>query len=86
MGIAWPVQGTRRSEAPMLYYYTAIEHQPAANTATTECTWLIQQGRRDNPRAPAGDWRLFWSVRAQATLTNCCECSCGTPATPARGE
>ena len=49
------------SEAPMLYYYTGIEHHPTANTATTECTWLIQQSRRDSAREPAGEWRLFWS-------------------------
>ncbi|WGS50979.1 glycosyl transferase [Paraburkholderia sp. D15] len=49
------------SEAPMLYYYTGIEHHPAADTRSTECTWLIMQSRRDNAKTPAGDWRLFWS-------------------------
>ncbi|MDR6445719.1 4-amino-4-deoxy-L-arabinose transferase-like glycosyltransferase [Paraburkholderia terricola] len=53
--------GLGESEAPMLYYYTGIEHQPTANAATTECTWLIDQSRRDRTRAPAGEWRLFWS-------------------------
>jgi hypothetical protein len=45
----------------MLEYYTGIEHRPTADTGTTECTWLIVGSRRDNPRTPAGDWRLFWS-------------------------
>jgi hypothetical protein len=50
------------SEAPMLYYYTGIEHQPTADTRSTACTWLIMQSRRDNAKAPEGDdWRLFWS-------------------------
>jgi 4-amino-4-deoxy-L-arabinose transferase-like glycosyltransferase len=53
--------GLGESEAPMLYYYTGIEHQPVADTRTTQCTWLIQQSRRDNAREPAGEWRLFWS-------------------------
>ncbi|MFM0738931.1 glycosyl transferase [Paraburkholderia xenovorans] len=53
--------GLGESEAPMLYYYTGIEHQPTANPAATGCTWLITQSRRSNARAPAGDWRLFWS-------------------------
>ncbi|ABE29740.1 putative membrane protein [Paraburkholderia xenovorans LB400] len=53
--------GLGESEAPMLYYYTGIEHQPAADTAATACTWLIQQSRRDTARQPAGEWRLFWS-------------------------
>jgi hypothetical protein len=45
----------------MLDYYTSIEHQPTANTRTTACTWLIVERRRNNARAPAGEWRLFWS-------------------------
>ena len=53
--------GLGESEAPMLYYYTGIEHQPSADTRTTACTWLIEESRRDNVRAPAGEWRLFWS-------------------------
>jgi 4-amino-4-deoxy-L-arabinose transferase-like glycosyltransferase len=53
--------GLGESEAPMLEYYTGIEHRPTADTGTTECTWLIVGSRRDNPRTPAGDWRLFWS-------------------------
>ncbi|OAJ57017.1 ArnT family glycosyltransferase [Paraburkholderia ginsengiterrae] len=53
--------GLGESEAPMLYYYSGIEHRPTADTSATECTWLIQQSRRDNAREPAGEWRLFWS-------------------------
>ncbi|CAB3722409.1 Undecaprenyl phosphate-alpha-4-amino-4-deoxy-L-arabinose arabinosyl transferase [Paraburkholderia sediminicola] len=74
------------SEAPMLYYYTGIEHQPTTNTAATECTWLIQQGRRDNPRAPAGDWRLFWSGARPGDTDELLRVFVRTPATPARGE
>ncbi|CAB3791454.1 Undecaprenyl phosphate-alpha-4-amino-4-deoxy-L-arabinose arabinosyl transferase [Paraburkholderia ultramafica] len=67
MNIEWNVgdcmasAGLGESEAPMLAYYTGIEHQPAADTRNTECTWLIEQSRRDNARQPAGEWRLFWS-------------------------
>ncbi|CAB3720773.1 ArnT family glycosyltransferase [Paraburkholderia rhynchosiae] len=53
--------GLGESEAPMLDYYAGIEHQPVADTRTTECTWLIVESRRGNARMPAGDWRLFWS-------------------------
>ncbi|WP_233829086.1 ArnT family glycosyltransferase [Paraburkholderia sp. ZP32-5] len=49
------------SEAPMLYYYTGIEHRPNEDSRTTSCTWLIEESRRANPRPPPGDWRLFWS-------------------------
>jgi hypothetical protein len=53
--------GLGESEAPMLYYYTGIEHQPTTDTRTTACTWLIEQSRRDDAQAPAGEWRLYWS-------------------------
>jgi 4-amino-4-deoxy-L-arabinose transferase-like glycosyltransferase len=53
--------GLGESEAPMLYYYTGIEHQPTTDTASTGCTWLIQQSRRDTARQPSGEWHLFWS-------------------------
>ncbi len=53
--------GLGESEAPMLYYYTGIEHQPTADTRTTACTWLIVESHRGSTRAPAGEWRLFWS-------------------------
>jgi 4-amino-4-deoxy-L-arabinose transferase-like glycosyltransferase len=78
--------GLGESEAPMLYYYTGIEHQPVANTATTECTWLIDQGRRDNARAPAGDWRLFWSGARPGDTGELLRVFVRTPAKPADGE
>lgn len=53
--------GLGESEAPMLYYFTGIEHRPAVDTRNTACTWLIADSRRDNARTPAGEWRLFWS-------------------------
>jgi hypothetical protein len=53
--------GLGESEAPMLYYYTGIEHHPVADTRDTACTWLIQESRRDSARTPQGEWRLFWS-------------------------
>ncbi|MEX3897218.1 glycosyl transferase [Paraburkholderia sp. JPY432] len=53
--------GLGESEAPMLFYYTGIVHQPSEDPRTTACTWLIEQSRRDNARPPAGEWRLFWS-------------------------
>jgi 4-amino-4-deoxy-L-arabinose transferase-like glycosyltransferase len=79
-------KGLGESEAPMLYYYTGIEHQPVANTAATECTWLIDQSRRDNARAPAGDWRLFWSGARPGDTDELLRVFVRTPATPARGE
>ncbi|MBU7437698.1 ArnT family glycosyltransferase [Paraburkholderia fungorum] len=78
--------GLGESEAPMLYYYTGIEHQPVANTATTECTWLIDQGRRENARAPAGDWRLFWSGARPGDTGELLRVFVRTPAKPADGE
>ncbi|MFM0248593.1 ArnT family glycosyltransferase [Paraburkholderia sediminicola] len=78
--------GLGESEAPMLYYYAGIEHQPVANTATTECTWLIEQSRRDNARAPAGDWRLFWSGARPGDTDELLRVFVRTPATPAHGE
>ncbi|MFM0209859.1 glycosyl transferase [Paraburkholderia sediminicola] len=78
--------GLGESEAPMLYYYTGIVHQPAANTATTGCTWLIDQSRRDNPRTPAGDWRLFWSGARPGDTDELLRVFVRTPATPAHGE
>jgi 4-amino-4-deoxy-L-arabinose transferase-like glycosyltransferase len=78
--------GLGESEAPMLYYYIGIEHQPVANTATTECTWLIEQSRRDNARTPAGDWRLFWSGARPGDTDELLRVFVRTPATPTRGE
>ncbi|MFL9868317.1 glycosyl transferase [Paraburkholderia fungorum] len=78
--------GLGESEAPMLYYYTGIEHQPVANTATTECTWLIDQSRRDNPRVPKGDWRLFWSGARPGDTDELLRVFVRTPATPTQDE
>jgi 4-amino-4-deoxy-L-arabinose transferase-like glycosyltransferase len=53
--------GLGESEAPMLYYFTGVEHQPTANTDTTECTWLIIQSHRADAKQPSGDWQPYWS-------------------------
>ncbi|WP_233800432.1 ArnT family glycosyltransferase [Paraburkholderia sp. HP33-1] len=53
--------GLGESEAPMLYYYTGIEHRPSEDPRTTACTWLIVESRHDNARQPAGEWQLFWT-------------------------
>jgi 4-amino-4-deoxy-L-arabinose transferase-like glycosyltransferase len=78
--------GLGESEAPMLYYYTGIVHQPTANLATTECTWLIEQSGRGDPPAPEGDWRLFWSGVRPGDTGELLRVFIRTPATPARGE
>lgn len=78
--------GLGESEAPMLYYYTGIEHQPIANTGTTRCTWLIEESRRDNARAPAGDWRLFWSGARPGDTEELLQVFVRPRATPAHGE
>ncbi|MEA3129357.1 MAG: hypothetical protein QOF46_1152 [Paraburkholderia sp.] len=78
--------GLGESEAPMLYYYTGIEHQPAANTAATACTWLIEESRRDSARTPAGDWQLFWSGARPGDTDELLRVFVRTPATPTRGE
>src|SRR5450830_102198 len=47
------------SEAPMLFYYTGILHQPIDATRQTNCRWAIVQ----NPHGegtPAGQWKQFW--------------------------
>ena len=49
------------SEAPMLYYFTGVLHQPILNAADTACTWLIVGGRRDDAKSPGDGWRLYWS-------------------------
>ncbi|CAE6703026.1 ArnT family glycosyltransferase [Paraburkholderia haematera] len=74
------------SEAPMLYYYTGIEHRPTANTATTECTWLIEETRRDNAGAPGGDWRLFWTGARPGDNNELLRVFVRTPSTPAHGK
>lgn len=52
--------GLGESEAPMLYYFAGIEHVPT-DPATTECTWLIVESRRNDARSPGDGWQLFWS-------------------------
>jgi len=49
------------SEAPMLYYYTGIVHQPNEDPRTTACTWFIEESRRDHAPLPPDGWKLFWS-------------------------
>jgi hypothetical protein len=55
-------QNLGESEAPMLYYYTGILHQPIDATGTTECRWVIQQTPGVTHR-PKGQWTLFWEGR-----------------------
>lgn len=53
--------GLGESEAPMLYYFTGIQHRPVANPADTACTWLIVQGLRAVTPEPGAEWQPFWS-------------------------
>ncbi|WP_244145411.1 ArnT family glycosyltransferase [Paraburkholderia mimosarum] len=78
--------GLGESEAPMLYYYTGIEHRPSADTRNTECTWLIVESRRDNVRAPAGEWRLFWSGARPGDTDELLRVFVRTPAAAPRGR
>jgi hypothetical protein len=52
------------SEAPMLYYFAGILHEPLADTETdadtTRCRWLIVQGRKTHFE-PGTDWTPVWS-------------------------
>ncbi|TWC68144.1 glycosyltransferase family 39 protein [Herbaspirillum sp. SJZ099] len=50
------------SEAPMLYYYTGILHQPIDGINKTGCNWVILQTPGLAP-LPEGDWTLFWEGR-----------------------
>ncbi|WDZ95454.1 glycosyl transferase [Herbaspirillum sp. WKF16] len=52
-------QNLGESEAPMLYYYTGILHQPIDNIGRTACNWLIQ-GAPHQPALPPGEWKQFW--------------------------
>jgi len=47
------------SEAPMLFYYTGILHQPIDAAMKTECRWLLVQTPAPQGM-PAGDWKPFW--------------------------
>lgn len=55
-------QALGESEAPMLFYYTGILHQPVAGHARTHCRWLIQE-MPEATRHPHGHWVLFWEGR-----------------------
>lgn len=52
------------SEAPMLYYYTGILHQPIDGIAHTQCNWVILQTPGVAPH-PYGHWTLFWEGRRE---------------------
>ncbi|KVE39193.1 ArnT family glycosyltransferase [Burkholderia sp. TSV86] len=53
--------GLGESEAPMLYYFSGILHQPADQPDASACTWLIVQGARDHPPKLDDTWQPFWS-------------------------
>ncbi|MBG7622298.1 glycosyl transferase [Herbaspirillum sp. AP02] len=55
-------QNLGESEAPMLYYYTGVLHQPIDSAGTTECRWVIQQTPGVAHR-PKGHWTLYWEGR-----------------------
>ncbi|MBO9536687.1 glycosyl transferase [Herbaspirillum sp.] len=52
-------QNIGESEAPMLYYYTGILHQPLDGRDQTLCRWLLQ-GTPGQPPLPQGSWKQFW--------------------------
>ncbi|AIP23292.1 glycosyl transferase [Burkholderia pseudomallei] len=49
------------SEAPMLYYFSGVLHQPVAQPNASACTWLIVQGTRANPPVLDAEWKPFWA-------------------------
>lgn len=49
------------SEAPMLYYFSGVLHQPVVRPNASACTWLIVQGTRANPPALDVEWKPFWA-------------------------
>ncbi|MGU7781931.1 ArnT family glycosyltransferase [Burkholderia sp. PU8-34] len=55
------LHGLGESEAPMLYYFSGIQHTPISNAKTTRCTWMIVQGVRAVDPKPGSEWQLFWS-------------------------
>ncbi|MDN7582865.1 ArnT family glycosyltransferase [Burkholderia orbicola] len=55
------LHGLGESEAPMLYYFSGIEHTPIDDAKTTRCTWMIVQGVRAVDPAPGSEWKLFWA-------------------------
>ncbi|MGO0789981.1 ArnT family glycosyltransferase [Herbaspirillum seropedicae] len=50
------------SEAPMLYYYTGILHQPIDGVYQTQCRWVLLETPGNTP-LPQGQWKLFWEGR-----------------------
>ncbi|KWH61639.1 ArnT family glycosyltransferase [Burkholderia anthina] len=55
------LHGLGESEAPMLYYFSGIQHTPIDDAKTTRCTWMIVQGVRAVDPAPGSEWKLFWA-------------------------
>ena len=55
------LHGLGESEAPMLYYFSGIQHTPIDDAKTTRCTWMIVQGVRAVDPAPGNEWKLFWA-------------------------
>ncbi len=53
------------SEAPMLYYYADILHQPIGPHDATACRWLIVQGHAAKPTTPGAPWHRFWTGARQ---------------------
>ncbi|HFT8009771.1 TPA: ArnT family glycosyltransferase [Burkholderia cenocepacia] len=53
--------GFGESEAPMMYYFSGIQHTPIDDAKTTRCTWMIVQGVRAVEPAPGSEWKLFWT-------------------------
>ena len=51
--------GLGESEAPMLFYYTGILHQPIDKSRTTSCRWAIVQ-TPFGTGLPKGVWTPFW--------------------------
>ncbi|MCW3479465.1 hypothetical protein OL229_07775 [Neisseriaceae bacterium JH1-16] len=48
------------SEAPLLYYFTGILHQPVATAQQArECRWLLLESKGQPAKAPAG-WTQVW--------------------------
>ncbi|MGI4855961.1 MAG: ArnT family glycosyltransferase [Janthinobacterium lividum] len=61
------------SEAPMLYYFTGILHQPMASDAAagdtgTSCRWLIVQGRQRQASVSTAHWTPYWRGARQGDL------------------
>ncbi|RQV78507.1 ArnT family glycosyltransferase [Burkholderia anthina] len=55
------LHGLGESEAPMLYYFSGIQHTPIDDAKTTRCTWMIVQGVRAVDPVPGNEWKLFWT-------------------------